>query len=134
MEYKLTYNKYKEALMSDKFCGLKCNKCGGYTVPPKKVCMECASEDMDIVELSARGEIKTYTVIRVPPEGFDAPYIVGMVELDEGPWVMGNIVDLDPDKATMDLIGKRVSIGHKVVKGDKFSAGDGVALAFKLEG
>ena len=47
---------------------------------------------------------------------------------------MGNIVDLDPDKATMDLIGKRVSIGHKVVKGDKFSAGDGVALAFKLEG
>ena len=134
MEYKLTYNKYKEALMSGKFLGLKCNKCGGYTVPPKKVCMECASEDMDIVDLSGKGEIKTYTVIRVPPEGFEAPYIVAMVELDEGPWVTGNIVDVDPDKTSMDMIGKRVSIGHKVVKGDKFSAGDGIALAFKVEG
>ncbi|MEW6613894.1 MAG: Zn-ribbon domain-containing OB-fold protein [Thermodesulfobacteriota bacterium] len=134
MEYKLTYNKYKEALMSGSFLGLKCNKCGGYTVPPKKVCIQCASEDMDIVNLSGKGEIKTYTVIRVPPEGFEAPYIVGMVELDEGPWIMGNIVDLDPDKAGMDLIGKKVSIGYKVVKGDKFSAGDGIALAFKLEG
>ena len=133
MEYKLTYEKYKEALIGGKFLGLKCNKCGAYTVPPKKVCLECTSEDMDIVEISGKGEIRTFTVIRGPPEGFEGPYIVGMVELDEGPWVMGNIVDLDPDKAGMDLIGKKVTTGHKVVKGDKFSAGDGVALAFRLQ-
>ena len=133
MEYKLTYEKYKEALLGGKFLGLKCNKCNAYTVPPKKVCIMCTSEDMEIVDIKPNGEIKTYTVVRVPPEGFEAPYIVGMVELDEGPWVMGNIVDIDPDKASMELIGKRVTIGHKVVKGDKFSAGDGVALTFKLE-
>ena len=134
MEYKLTYERYKEALIEGKFLGLKCNKCNGYTVPPKKVCIECASEDMDIVEIKEKGEIKTYTVIRVSPEGFEAPYIVGMVELDEGPWVMGNIIGVDPEKASMDLIGKRVTIGHQKVKGDKFSAGDGIALTFKLEG
>ena len=134
MEYKLTYDKYKEALIGGKFLGLKCNKCGGYTVPPKKVCMECNSEDLDIVEINGKGEIKTYTVIRVPPEGFEGPYVVGMVELEEGPWVMGNIVDIDPEKASMDIIGKRVTIGHKVVAGDKFSAGEGIALTFKLAG
>ncbi|MDY7031555.1 MAG: Zn-ribbon domain-containing OB-fold protein [Thermodesulfobacteriota bacterium] len=133
MEYKLTYDKYKEALIDGKFLGLQCKKCNDYTIPPKKVCMKCGSEDVDIVQVAGKGEIKTYTVIRVAPEGFEAPYIVAMVELVEGPWVMGNIIDMDPDKAGMDLIGKKVKIGHKVVAGDKFSAGDGVALTFKLE-
>lgn len=133
MEYKLTFEEYKEALLNDKFLGLKCNKCGAYTVPPKKVCMECTSEDMDIVEIDKKGEVKTFTVIKVAPEGFEPPYIVAMVELDQGPWVMGNIIDVDPYKADMDLIGKKAVIGAKEINGDKFSAGDGVALTFALE-
>ena len=92
-------------------------------------------EDASIIIATGagKGEIRTYTVIRVAPEGFTAPYIVAMVELVEGPWVMGNIIDVDPDQANMDLMGKKVAIGHKVVPGDKFSAGDGVALTFKIE-
>ncbi len=92
--------------------------------------MECGSEDLEIAQLSGKGQIQTFTVIRVPPEGFDAPYVVGMAELDEGPWLMGNIVDVDCDEASMDLIGKRVNIGHKVHPGDKFSAGEMVAVTF----
>ena len=130
MEYKLTAKMFAEALKEGKLLGLKCNKCGAYTVPPKKVCMECGSEDLEISQLSGKGQIQTFTVIRVPPEGFDAPYVVGMAELDEGPWLMGNIVDVDCDEASMDLIGKRVNIGHKVHPGDKFSAGEMVAVTF----
>jgi hypothetical protein len=130
MEYKLTAKMFAEALKEGKLLGLKCNKCGAYTVPPKKVCMECGSEDLEIAQLSGKGQIQTFTVIRVPPEGFDAPYVVGMAELDEGPWLMGNIVDVDCDEASMDLIGKRVNIGHKVHPGDKFSAGEMVAVTF----
>jgi len=130
MEYKLTAKMFAEALKENKLLGLKCNKCGAYTAPPKKVCMECGSEDMEIVQLSGKGQIRTFTVIRVPPEGFEAPYIVGMAELDEGPWLMGNIIDIDTDAATMDLIGKKVNVGHKVLPGDKFSAGEMVAVTF----
>jgi len=130
MEYKLTAKMFAEALKESKLLGLKCNKCGAYTAPPKKVCMECGSEDMEIVQLSGKGQIRTFTVIRVPPEGFEAPYIVGMAELDEGPWLMGNIIDIDTDAATMDLIGKKVNVGHKVLPGDKFSAGEMVAVTF----
>jgi len=130
MEYKLTAKNFAEALKEGKLLGLKCNNCGAYTVPPKKVCMECGSEDLEISQLSGRGQIKTFTVIRVPPEGFEAPYIVGMAELDEGPWLMGNIIDVDADAATMELIGKKVSVGHKVLPGDKFSAGEMVAVTF----
>ncbi|MCL0082444.1 Zn-ribbon domain-containing OB-fold protein [Dehalococcoidia bacterium] len=133
MEYKLTHKAYTSALRENRLLGLKCNACGGYTVPPKKVCIECASEDLDVVELGGRGEIRTFTVIRVAAEGFQSPSIVGIVELDEGPWLMGNVIDVDCDKATMDMIGRRVRLGHAVIPGDKFSAGERVTATFSLE-
>ncbi|MEE8470419.1 MAG: Zn-ribbon domain-containing OB-fold protein [Dehalococcoidia bacterium] len=130
MDYKLTAKMFAEALKENRLLSLKCTKCGAYTIPPKKVCMECTSEDLEVVDLSGKGQVRTFTVIRVPPEGFQAPYIVGLIELSEGPWLMGNIVGVDPDKATMDLIGMKVKMGHKVHPGDKFSAGEMVAVTF----
>ena len=133
MEYKLKYKQYAEALMQDKLLGLKCNKCGAYTVPPKIVCIECTSSDVDIVERSGKGTIRTFTVIRVPAEGFEAPTVVGEAELEEGPWLMGKIVGIDPDQATIEnLIGKRVKLGHDVFAGDKFSCGEVVTPTLTL--
>lgn len=132
MEYKLAYREYAEELKKGRLLGLRCNKCGAYTAPPKKVCMQCTSEDLDIVELSGQGIIRTFTVIRVPPEGFKAPYIVAVAELDEGPWLMGNVIGIDVDKATLDLIGKKVRVGSKTVPGDKFSCGDMEVPTFTL--
>ena len=134
MEYKLTHQAFYEALKQGKLLGLKCNECGAHTTPPKKVCLECASEDMNVVDLKGTGEIKTITTIYVSPEGMQPPYSIALVELDEGPWLMGNIVGIDPDKADLDLIGRRVRVDHKIVSADKFSAGDTVALTFSLTG
>ena len=58
MEYILTVKQFREALREGKFLGLKCKQCGAYTVPPRKVCSECQSEDMEIAELSRNGEIQ----------------------------------------------------------------------------
>jgi uncharacterized OB-fold protein len=58
---------------------------------------------------------------------------VAEVELDEGPWVMGNIIGVDPDKATMALMGQQVKIGYEVVPGDKFTGGEIIALTFSPE-
>ena len=130
MEYKLTYKSYAEGLKNSQLLGLKCNKCGTYIVPPQKVCAQCGSEDFDVVELSGNGTIRTFTVIRVAPEGFEAPYIVGEAELDEGPWLMGNIVGIDADKAGLEMVGKRVKVGSRVLPGDKFSCGQVVIPTF----
>jgi len=132
MEYKLTSLKYIEALKAGEFLGLKCNDCGAYTVPPMKVCMGCDSENMEIVKLSRNGEIKSFTVIHVPAEGFQAPYIVALIELEEGPWVTTNIIGLDAEKATMDIIGKKGRIDYKEVPSDMFSGGDRIALTFTI--
>ncbi len=135
MEYKLTFKDYNEALKSNKLLGLKCHECSAVTVPPKMVCRTCTSQNIDIVELGGKGKIATFTTVNVASEGREneLPYIIVMVELDEGPWIMGNLTDIAPNEATMELIGKRVRMKHKVFSGDKYSAGDGARPLFSFE-
>ncbi len=133
MEYTLTYYHFKEALKEGRLLGLKCKVCGGYTTPPKKVCSQCSGQDLEIVELCGQGEILTFTVIRVSPEGFKAPCVLALVTMDEGPQLVGRIIDLDPEKASMNLIGKRVRVGGQIWEGDKFSGGEGIIITFSIE-
>jgi len=137
MEYKLTYKEYSEALKQNKLLGLKCKSCGTVTVPPKMVCRSCAGPELEVLELKGTGKIQTFTTCNVAPEGREdeVPYIIMLVELDEGPWVMGNLIGVDPEKATMEsLMGKRVRMTEtRVFHGDKYSAGEGASPTFVLE-
>ncbi len=129
----LYYHEFLSAAETkNELLGLKCNSCRSYTCPPKMVCLECASDDCEVVALSKEGTIRTFTVIRVLPEGFDGDNIVvGMVELVEGPWLMVNIkTNL---QATMEIIGKKGIIGFDALPGDKYSGGKRVVLSFKLD-
>ena len=134
MEYKLTFKDFNEALKENKLLGLKCQACGTINVPPKMVCRQCTSPDMEIVELKGTGKIQTFTTVNVASEGRESecPYTIVLVELDEGPWIMGNLGDIDPAEATMELIGKKVKMEHKVFPGDKYSAGDGASPLFSF--
>jgi uncharacterized OB-fold protein len=121
---------YFDALKEDKLKGLKCLDCGAITVPPKATCEECGSANQEVTLLSGKGAIKTFTVIRVAPEGLQAPYIVVLIQTDESPWLMGNLEGIEPDQATMTLIGRRVKLGHKVIGEMKYTAGEGVVPLF----
>jgi len=132
MDYKLTYDQYQQGLERGELPGLKCNSCDSVTFPPMARCRECSGTDLEITEIAGEGVIRTFTVIRVAPEGVPSPYIVAMAEIDEGAWVMGNLVDIDPDDADMSLIGKKVTLGSRVVKGDTYSHGDSRVITFSL--
>jgi len=128
MDYKLTFKDYNKSLKKGKLLGLKCHKCGKVTCPPKMACQECGSTDMEVVKLMGSGKVVTFTVSYVPAEGRGAevPYTVVMVQLDEGPWLMGNLTDVDPNKVKADLIGKPVQLGMrmKTIPGDTYTMGD----------
>ncbi len=134
MEYKLTFEDYNEALKEDRLLGLKCQSCGAITVPPKMVCQGCAGSELDITELKGTGKIRTFTTVFVAAEGREdeVPYIIVLVELDEGPWIMGNLDGIEPAKATMEIIGRKVKMGHKIFSGDKYSAGDAAGPLFSF--
>ena len=137
MEYKLTYKEYHGALKQQKLMGLKCKSCGTITVPPKLVCRSCAGPHLEIVELKGAGNIQTFTTCNVASEGREdeVPYTILLVELDEGPWLMGRLIGVDPEKVTMEtLIGRRVEMTDTAVfAGDKYSAGEGASPTFVLE-
>jgi uncharacterized OB-fold protein len=134
MDNKLIFKEYNEALQQDRLLGLKCRACGVLTVPPTMVCRQCSGTDLEVTEVKGSGKIRTFTTVYVAAEGREneVPYIIVMVELDAGAWIMGNLDGIDPKKASMEVIGKRVEMGHKVFPGDKYSAGEGACPLFRL--
>ncbi len=88
--------------------GTKCSTCGTCFFPPRWLCPNCrGAGKVEETRLSGGGEVLTYTVVRVPPEGFErqAPYVVGIIKLDEGPRITSQIVDCEPEDVK---IGSRV--------------------------
>ena len=79
--------------------GSKCKKCGAVYFPPRKICVKCGSDEMEEYDLPHGGKLISWSVVRYPPREFEefAPYIVGLVELDDGLRVIAQIVDVDLD-------------------------------------
>lgn len=122
-------------MKSGDLMGLKCLECSGYIIPPNAVCPECGSSKLETHSFSKNGTLRAFTVIRVGPTGFQVPYIVALAELAEGPWVMGNVIDIDPAKADMALIGKAVCVGYRLISNEDGEGPDeGVAFTFAIQG
>ena len=86
----------------------KCKKCGKVFFPPRLICSACGSREFEKIVLKRTGKVLTYTVIRVPPSQFrdEAPYAVGIVELDGGGRITTQIVDCDFDKIKIGMVVK----------------------------
>ncbi len=86
----------------------KCTKCEAIMLPPRFVCKACRSTNLKWVELEGRGKLLTYTIINVAPSRFQrlAPYVVGIVQLKDGPNLLGMIRGVKPEEVRigMDLI------------------------------
>ena len=75
----------------------KCTKCGYIAFPPRLVCPQCGNRVFAKTKLAESGKLLTFTIIRVPPEPFEdqAPYAVGIAELDDGVKLTAQVVDCD---------------------------------------
>ena len=73
----------------------RCNACGRFWFPPSQRCRHCLSADFAWRECAGEGRIYSFVVYhRLYHPGFenDVPYVVGIVELDEGPRLLTNII------------------------------------------
>jgi uncharacterized OB-fold protein len=75
----------------------KCKACGFVAFPPRVVCPNCGAREFEPTKLADGGQLLTYTVIRVPPGPFEdqAPYAVGIADLDDGVRLTAQVVDCD---------------------------------------
>ena len=106
---------YQSALRENRLLGLKCSECGFVTAPPRWACRQCASQDLSQLQLCGRGKVASFTSVHVAPQSRQGhtPYLVVLVELEEGPWIMGNLHGIAPDSATLDLIGRKVKMDNR---------------------
>ena len=86
----------------------KCDSCDEYQFYPRGICANCWSEGIRWVQASGRGTVWTYTVTyqnRTPGFAEDVPYVLAVVELDEGVKMFTNIVDCNPREVTIGNAG-----------------------------
>ena len=133
METEITVKDYLAALRENRLLGVKCEECGFITAPPRHACRKCGGQNNEVVELSGKGRIATFTSVYVPTESRrgKTPYLVALIALDEGPWIMGNLGGVDPAGASLELIDRRV-IMNNFLSGEE-SHPDGVVPHFILE-
>jgi len=72
--------------------GYRCPNCGWSDIIGAEFCPNCGAVPVE-ARFSGQGRIATFTVIRYPPKGFetDAPYIVALIDLENGPRVIGRV-------------------------------------------
>ena len=87
-----------DACRSGKLTVQKCQDCDTLTFIPQPCCGNCLSENLVWVESAGRGTLYSYTTVYRPqqPE-FEVPYTVVVVELDEGYYMLSNLVGVEPE-------------------------------------
>ena len=85
----------------------RCKDCSKTYFPPRPFCPECASRSVEVIKASGKGKLYSYIINHRPAPGFEeeAPYAIAVVELDEGPRLMTNIVDCEqtPEALQLDM-------------------------------
>ena len=96
----------------------------GFFFYPRSRCPNCLSDDWSWKDVSGRAEIYSYTIDRIgldPAQRPRVPYVVAIVELEEGPRLTPNIVDCEagavfvgmPVRATFEDLGRETLIHFK---------------------
>ncbi|MFC5973525.1 Zn-ribbon domain-containing OB-fold protein [Halomarina salina] len=73
-----------EALADGEFAVQRCSACSEAFLPPSPVCPVCHADDVGWERTDATGTLHAFTELTRTPPGFDAPAVVGTVDLDVG--------------------------------------------------
>jgi len=101
---------YWDAVKDQKLLIRKCSDCGELHFMPRYLCPFCWSDKLEWVQSKGAGSVHSYTVIRrAPVQTFATrvPYVIALIELDEGPRMMANVLGED---ALDTKIGDRVNV------------------------
>ena len=83
----------------------RCEDCAHVYFPPRPFCPSCSSRAVSVFAASGRGTLYSYVINHMKTPGFEPPYAVAVVALEEGPRLMSNIVDCPqtPEALVLDM-------------------------------
>jgi uncharacterized protein len=109
-----------DAARENRFLIRRCRACGEAHHYPRTFCPGCWSEDVEWVEASGRATLYTWSTVYMndlAPFNERVPYIAAVVDLEEGPRVMTNLVDCPADGSTLS-IGMPVKVIYEALTDD----------------
>ena len=83
--------------------GQRCAGCGAVQFPPRSACGACRGTDLDSYRFSGRGSVYSFAEVGQAPKGFSGPYVVAMIELEEGIRVTAQLTDVDPESVRIGM-------------------------------
>lgn len=103
-----------EACRDGKFLLHRCGTCGRSYWPASR-CVEHGDDAMAWVEGSGAGTLYTYTVLHhayTPEMKGRVPYVVGVIQLEEGPFFHAGIVGCSPDAVSVGMALRAEMVAH----------------------
>lgn len=97
---------YWDACQQEKLLIQQCKECEHIQFYPRLMCTKCSSREVGWIEASGFAKVLTYTIVHraiLPAYQNEAPYILAVVELEEGPTMMTNIVNCPLDYIKCEL-------------------------------
>lgn len=92
-----------------------CENCSHRFLPGAPNCPQCWSGEISLQSVSGRGAVFSFVVYRrTYHPAIPAPYVVALIELEEGPRLVSNIVDCGPEEVE---IGMPVEVCFQVEDG-----------------
>jgi len=107
-----------DGVAEDRLMIRRCAACSRLQHPPTPMCPRCGSVDWEAEEASGNGFVYSWIVSRHPTEPDDEPRIVALVQLDEGPRLVSNLQDVEPQRVSN---GMRVEVTFKELDGVKLA-------------
>lgn len=86
---------FYDGAMEGRLMLMRCGQCGAYRLPSRQHCDRCLSPQFSWVQASGKGTVRTFAVMhRVYHPAFagEVPYNITVVELEEGPRIVSNLV------------------------------------------
>ncbi|MBU8906237.1 Zn-ribbon domain-containing OB-fold protein [Desertibacillus haloalkaliphilus] len=106
----LETKRYWEGCKNHELLIQQCSDCGAYQFYPRMLCTDCMSRNVEWVNASGTGKISSFTIVRRAPNkayAADVPYVLALIKLDEGPTMMSNVIECEPEKVK---IGMKVEV------------------------
>ncbi len=83
----------------------RCNDCGTIYFPPRPFCPNCLSKSVEVFAASGNATLYSYVINERPHPAFEGPYSIAVVQLEEGPRMMTNLVNVaqTPEALVLDM-------------------------------
>jgi uncharacterized protein len=122
-----TSEPFWKATLEGKLLLMKCSDCGGFRLPSRQHCDRCLSAKFEWTPASGRGTVRSFGRMHQvyhPAFAEEVPYTLAIVELEEGPRLPTNIVDLDGREVRVDMPVELTWERHEDVALPKFRSRD----------